>query len=122
MECLQEVPSLPGIVQRFMHEEDCLLAAGRLYVAGGMTSTRTRLASVEAYDPREGKWAWIADMGVPRSSAGVAAFADCLFAVGGNAGDDWIHNSVEMYIPAAGRWLQRAPIAFARSGLAIAAL
>ena len=61
-------------------------------------------------------------MGVPRSSAGVAAMADCLFAVGGNAGDDWIHDSVEMYIPAAGRWLQRAPIAFARSGLAIAAM
>ncbi len=99
-----------------------MLPAGRLYVAGGMTSTRTRLASVEAYDPREGKWSLIAAMGVPRSSAEVAALADCLFAVGGNAGDDWIHNSVEMYIPAAGRWLQRASIAFARSGLAIAAL
>lgn len=99
----------------------CLLA-GRLYVAGGMTSTRTRLASVEAYDPREGKWSWVAAMGVPRSSAGVASLGDCLFAVGGNAGDEWIHSSVEMYIPAAGRWLQRAPIAHARSGLAIAAL
>ena len=98
------------------------LPAGRLFVAGGMTSTRTRLASVEAYDPREGKWSWIAAMGVARSSAGVATLADCLFAVGGNAGDDWIHSSVEMYTPAAGRWLQGAPIAHARSGLAIAAL
>ncbi|KAA6427072.1 MAG: isoform A [Trebouxia sp. A1-2] len=109
-----------------MHSERKYTSAGvlhgRLYVAGGMTSTRTRLASVEAYDPREGKWSLIAAMGVPRSSAGVAALADCLFAVGGNAGDDWIHDSVEMYIPAAGRWLQRASIAFARSGLAIAAL
>ncbi|DBA92825.1 hypothetical protein WJX77_008376 [Trebouxia sp. C0004] len=113
---------LPG----HMHSERKYTSAGvlhgRLYVAGGMTSTRTRLASVEAYDPREGKWSLIAAMGVPRSSAGVAALAGCLFAVGGNAGDDWIHNSVEMYIPAAGRWLQRASIAFARSGLAIAAL
>ena len=98
------------------------LLVGRLYVAGGMTSTRTRLESVEAYDPREGKWSCVAAMGVPRSSAGVAVLADCLFAVGGNAGDDWIHSSVEMYIPAAGKWLQRAPVAHARSGLAIAAL
>lgn len=87
-----------------------------------MTSTRTRLSSVEAYDPREGKWTWVAAMGVPRSSAGVSVVADCLFAVGGNAGDDWIHGSVEMYVPAAGRWLHRASIAHARSGLAIAAL
>ena len=87
-----------------------------------MTSTRTRLSSVEAYDPREGKWSLVADMGVARSSAGIAALADCLYAVGGNAGDDWIHSSVEMYVPAAGKWLQRAPIAFARSSLAIAAL
>lgn len=109
-----------------MHSERKYTSAaalhGRLYVAGGMTSTRSRLASVEAFDPREGSWSLVADMGVARSSAGVAALADCLCAVGGNAGDDWIHSSVEMYIPAAGKWLQRAPVAFARSGLAIAAL
>lgn len=96
--------------------------AGRLYVVGGMTSARTRLCSVEAYDPREGQWQGIADMAVPRSSAGVAALAEGLLVVGGNAGDDSIHSSVEMYVPTAGKWLQRAPIAHARSGLAIAAL
>ncbi|KAL3148447.1 hypothetical protein ABBQ38_15519 [Trebouxia sp. C0009 RCD-2024] len=113
---------LPGHMRTERKYTSAGILHGRLYVAGGMTSTRTRLESVEAYDPREGKWSWVAAMGVPRSSAGVAALADCLFAVGGNAGDDWIHSSVEMYIPAAGRWLQRAPIAHARSGLAIAAL
>lgn len=29
---------------------------GRLYVVGGVNESRTRLASVEALDPREGKW------------------------------------------------------------------
>ena len=29
--------------------------AGRLYAVGDMTSTRQRLATVEAYDPREGR-------------------------------------------------------------------
>ncbi|KAL0054263.1 hypothetical protein WJX82_006341 [Trebouxia sp. C0006] len=65
---------LPG----HMHSERKYTSAGvlhgRLYVAGGMTSTRTRLASVEAYDPREGKWSLIAAMGVPRAAT-VAAQA-----------------------------------------------
>lgn len=87
-----------------------------------MTSTRTRLSSVEAYDPRQGSWELMPNMSVPRSSAGVAALAEGLFVVGGNAGEESIHNSVEMFVPAAGRWLERAPIAHARSGLAIAAL
>lgn len=87
-----------------------------------MSSTRTRLSSVEAYDPREGHWELMPRMSVLRSSAGVGALAEGLFVVGGNAGEDSIHNSVEMFVPAAGKWLHRAPIAHARSGLAIAAL
>ncbi len=37
---------------------------GRLYVAGGMNEQRHRLAEVEAYDPREGKWQRVGPMQV----------------------------------------------------------
>lgn len=51
-----------------------------------MTSERKRLATVAAYDPREGRWDAIASMSVARSSCGVASLDGRLYAVGGNAG------------------------------------
>ena len=38
--------------------------SGRLLVVGGMTDARTRLAAVEAYDPREGRWTALPPMQV----------------------------------------------------------
>lgn len=38
-----------------------------------MDEMRTRLASVEALDPREGKWVGLAPLSMARSSCGLAA-------------------------------------------------
>jgi hypothetical protein len=61
-------------------------AGGRLLAVGGLGSARLRTAAVEALDPREGRWVALPPMAVPRSSMGVAALHDCLYAVGGNIG------------------------------------
>ena len=42
--------------------------AGRLLAVGGMTGTRKRLATVEAFDPREGSWQQLPPMSACRSS------------------------------------------------------
>lgn len=44
---------------------------GRLYVVGGVSEARTRMAGVEALDPREGRWAAVAPLHAARSSCGV---------------------------------------------------
>jgi hypothetical protein len=87
-----------------------------------MTSTRQRLDSVVAYDPREGRWAAVAPMSVPRSSAGVAMLHGRLYVVGGNAGDAAFHTSAEAFSVEAGRWRSCAPTSYGRSSLALAAV
>jgi hypothetical protein len=49
----------------------CAAAAlgGRLLVLGGMNEARSRLASVEGYDPREGRWRQLTSMTVSVRSA-----------------------------------------------------
>lgn len=97
-------------------------AAGRLIAVGGMTSARQRLDSVLAYDPREGAWAALPPMSVPRSSCGVAVLQGRLYVVGGNAGDALFHTSAEAFSVEAGRWRSLAPTAHGRSSLALAAV
>ncbi|WIA18794.1 hypothetical protein OEZ85_003478 [Tetradesmus obliquus] len=102
----------------------CAAAAlgGRLLVLGGMSEARCRLASVEGYDPREGRWSPLTSMTHARSSCGVAALGGRLFAVGGNAGDQQLHAAVEAYDPAAGKWMPCSPLSCGRSGLLAAAV
>ncbi|KAF6256002.1 hypothetical protein COO60DRAFT_1702518 [Scenedesmus sp. NREL 46B-D3] len=102
----------------------CAAAAlgGRLLVLGGMNEARSRLASVEGYDPREGRWSALTSMTHARSSCGVSALGGRLFAVGGNAGDQQLHASVEAYDPAAGKWMSCRPLSCGRSGLLAAAV
>lgn len=95
---------------------------GRLFAVGGMNEHRVRLSSVEALDPREGKWRSIKNMSVARSSCGVASLNDRLYVLGGNAGDDTIHDTVECYVAEADDWLPRASMICARSGLSSAAI
>lgn len=57
-----------------------------------------------------------------RSSCGLAALGDVLYAVGGNAGDDSIHDSVECFDPAMNKWRPCASVSIGRSGLSLAAL
>ena len=55
---------------------------GRIIVVGGVNEMRTRLASVEALDPREGRWHSLAPLSAPRSSCGAAALQERLYVVG----------------------------------------
>ena len=55
---------------------------GRIIVVGGVNEARTRLATVEALDPREGRWQALAPLAAPRSSCGAAALQDRLYVVG----------------------------------------
>ena len=91
-------------------------------MVGGMTAQRNRLASMEAFDPREGIWKKLPDMAGMRSSCGFAAFEDALYAVAGAMRDDLQHETVECYEPAAGRWRPCTSLGFGRSNLALAPL
>lgn len=95
---------------------------GRVHVVGGMTARRARLASMEAYDPREGHWSLLPPMSAPRSSCGCAPFEGRLYVVAGAAADEVQHETVECYEPAASRWRPCAPLDFGRSNLAVAPL
>jgi len=92
---------------------------GCLYAVGGMDSQRARLASVEALDPREGRWREAGAMSAARSSAGIAVLHGRLYAIGGNGCGDAVHSGVEVYEPAMDAWLPAAPIPTPRSGAGV---
>ncbi len=96
--------------------------AGRVYVVGGMSARRARLSSVEAYDPREGRWAELGPMSTGRSSCGIAALQGRLYVCSGARDDETVLSSVECYEPAAGKWRQCAPMGTGRSSMALAPL
>ncbi|MEW5317040.1 MAG: hypothetical protein WDW38_008371 [Sanguina aurantia] len=95
---------------------------GRLYVVGGLDEVRTRLSSMEAYDPREGKWASMPDMKLPRSSCAAATLAGRLYVVGGSADEDGVHTQVEAWDGVAGRWSMCSAMGSGRSGLGLCSI
>ncbi len=97
-------------------------AAGRLYAIGGLNEQRVRLCSVEALDPREGKWYYVKDMSISRSSFGAASLNDRLYVLGGNSGNDVTSDGVECYVPEANEWMACAPLLYGRSGLSAVAI
>lgn len=46
------------------------------------------LQAAEAFDPREGRWQPLPPAPLARSSFGIAALHDCVYAVGGNVGTE----------------------------------
>ena len=99
-----------------------LWLAGRLYVVGGVDHKRMQLGSVEAFDPREGRWVDLASMSCPRSSCGIAALFGSLYVAGGHGRNGSVHDTVEMYDPAADKWLPQASMGHARCGMALGVL
>lgn len=69
-----------------------------MYVVGGVSEARTRMASVMALDPREGLWRDVAPMSVPRSSCGVAALQVCdtSYMLGGSFAFDCRYGSASI--------------------------
>ena len=70
------------------------MVTGRVHVVGGMTARRGRLASMEAYDPREGRWSLLPPMSAARSSCGCAPFEGRLYVVAGAAADEVQHRAL----------------------------
>jgi hypothetical protein len=72
-------------------------ALKRIYVAGGFTlggySNETHM-----YDPESDKWSIAASMLTPRMYLGLAVVDDCLYAIGGYDGNNWL-NTNEEYTP-----------------------
>ena len=92
---------------------------GQVLAVGGVTASRKRLALVEAYDPREGRWRELAPMSVPRSSFGVAVLHGEVFVAGGAVGESDMYEGVDCYSVTAGRWRRCAALSVGRSGLAM---
>lgn len=111
------------LLKNSMHCErkytSCSSMAGRLIVCGGMNASRTRLSSVEAFDPREGRWTLLPPMQTARASCGTAVLADDLYVVAGSGENDTIFETAECYSAAAGKWRPIAPLGLARSNLAL---
>ena len=84
-----------------------------------MDATRTRMASAEAFDPREGRWSSLPPMAQARASCGTAILNDELYAVAGSGENDSILDTVECYSPAADKWRSCRPLNLARSNLAL---
>ena len=93
-----------------------------MFVAGGVDHARMQLSSVEAFDPREGRWVEIAPMLHSRSSCGLAALFGSLYVAGGHGLNGSVHDTVEMYDAAAGRWRPCASMGHARCGMALGSL
>ncbi|CAG9462521.1 unnamed protein product [Pedinophyceae sp. YPF-701] len=91
---------------------------GRILALGGMDAQRKRLSTVEAFDPREGRWHNLTAMSCARSSFGAAVVSGRAYVVGGSATDEEIHRSAECYVEEMDAWLSTAPMTFPRSALA----
>ncbi|KJH50404.1 kelch repeat protein [Dictyocaulus viviparus] len=81
----------------------------------------TGLCSAEMLDPRQDHWVALPSMTTRRSSVGVAAMSDIVYAVGGYDGQSrQCLNSVELYDIRANRWRMGEPLLEVRSGAGVA--
>lgn len=84
---------------------------GRVYVAGGLGSDTSALASVERFDPATNRWTRVADLPVTLHHFGMAALGGKLYAIGGYTRSFSTHSSlVFTYDPSFDRWSTVAPL------------
>jgi len=105
-----------------------LLHDGTVLVAGGTyidTSTDSRLASAEIYDPESGEWSRTENLGTARTGARAVTLADGRVLVVGGNGDiegSWPFASAEIYDPAAGTWASAGSMKLPREAFSLVAL
>ena len=100
---------------------------GRLVLLGGTDALRSRLASVEAFDPRDGGWRPLPSLALARSGAGAAVAAGGALVVAGGTptGGDGAVDAVEILRPGGGGasgWCPGPPLGAPRAGLAVLAV
>jgi serine protease inhibitor len=105
-----------------------LLRDGTVLVAGGTyidTSTDSRLASAEIYDPESGEWSRTGNLEAARTGARAVTLADGRVLVVGGNGDiegSWPFAGAEIYDPAAGTWASTGSMKLPREAFSLVAL
>jgi hypothetical protein len=95
---------------------------GRVFVLGGrLAGYDTNLATVEAYDPRTGRWSRLPALPDPRGGTGAAALGGRLVSIGGES-PRGTHASVWALRPGAGRWARLPDLPTPRHGLGVVSL
>lgn len=91
-------------------------------MVGGVSGSRARLASLEALDPREGRWVALQPMAQPRSSCAAAALGGALYVAGGQCSAADVAAASAVTADAGGAWAASPPLrgtfgAFGTAGL-----
>jgi non-specific serine/threonine protein kinase len=95
---------------------------GRVYAIGGrLAGYDTNLATVEAYDPRTGRWRRLRDLPTPRGGTGAAAVAGRIVSVGGES-PTGTERTVWALRPPSGSWTRLPDLPTPRHGLGVVAL
>jgi N-acetylneuraminic acid mutarotase len=95
---------------------------GRVYAIGGrLAGYDTNLRTVEAYDPRAGRWARQPDLPDARGGTGATAIAGRIVSVGGES-PDGTNRTVWALPLRAARWARLPDLPTPRHGLGVVAL
>jgi N-acetylneuraminic acid mutarotase len=95
---------------------------GRVYAIGGrLAGYDTNFATVEAYDPRTGRWRRLPDLPAPRGGTGAAAVAGRIVSVGGES-PTGTERTVWALRPPSGSWARLPDLPTPRHGLGVVAL
>jgi non-specific serine/threonine protein kinase len=95
---------------------------GRVYAIGGrMAGYDTNLGTVEAYDPRVGRWTRLPDVPDARGGTGATAIAGRIVSVGGES-PDGTNRTVWALPLRAARWARLPDLPTPRHGLGVVAL
>ncbi|CAL1262525.1 unnamed protein product [Larinioides sclopetarius] len=114
------MPERRPLLQSFRTRPRCCPdIIGCIYAVGGLT--KSALNTVECYDPEKNQWTMVTSMSKHRSAAGVVAFEDHIYALGGHDGLS-IFDSVERYNPLTGQWVAMPPMQTRRCRLGVATL
>lgn len=94
--------------------------SSQLIIIGGMDDRRTRLHSVEAYDPREGRLRMMAPLPKPISSATSCVCGHEIYVIGGREGFGSETNRMYAFDPRmpSGKWRECRSMSTPRSSLA----
>jgi len=92
---------------------------GKFYVMGGENDSKSKLDSIECYDPDTNTWKFVAHMqGGAKVGMAVAVLDNCLYIVGGYCEERTnvhIVNDVECFDLELMRWMKKNPLPLGRS-------
>jgi non-specific serine/threonine protein kinase len=95
---------------------------GRVYAIGGrLAGYDTNLATVQAYDPKRGRWSRLPDLPDPRGGTGAAAIAGRIVSVGGES-PAGTNRTVWALRPGARAWAALPDLPTPRHGLGVVSL